>query len=304
LVEDETLTDDPSVVGDEAHIVAKDPNGPRGNSTLSSDERDKYSNLILLCKIHHKLVDDQFIEYSVETLEKMKKDHLEWVSKNLDVNIEALRIDEQYASYIDKWMELCELNEWRAWTSFLLSSGQPSTRKDKIESLGILNEYILSRVWPGKYPALEKAFSDFRYVLNDFLKVFMKYAQEVGKDTYTTEKIYKNGAYEEERHRELLERFEYQVDLVEDLVLELTRSANRICDKIRRHLIPHFRLNEGILIVTSGPHMDLTWKTHRILYRSDDEKYTGLRKFMDIRSTRDLNFGSGVREEYFINTGE
>ena len=74
LVVDETSTDDPSIIGEEAHIVAQSIDGPRGNSILSVEQRDKYDNLILLCSVHHKIVDDQEREYTVEKLRQFKLD--------------------------------------------------------------------------------------------------------------------------------------------------------------------------------------------------------------------------------------
>jgi hypothetical protein len=59
LVVHETETDDPSVVGEEAHIVAQKEIGPRGRGDLTPEQRDKYDNLILLCSVHHKVVDDK-----------------------------------------------------------------------------------------------------------------------------------------------------------------------------------------------------------------------------------------------------
>lgn len=53
LVMDISETDDISVVGEEAHIVAREAEGPRGNSPLTPEQRDKYDNLILMCSIHH-----------------------------------------------------------------------------------------------------------------------------------------------------------------------------------------------------------------------------------------------------------
>ena len=61
------LNDDPSIVGDEAHIIARSASFTRGDyDSLSPEELDHYSNLILLCKTHHKQVDDQPGEYTVE----------------------------------------------------------------------------------------------------------------------------------------------------------------------------------------------------------------------------------------------
>ena len=56
LVTEGTDTDDPSVFGEEAHIVGQSPNGPRAGNIA---DVDSYANLILLCRKHHKQVDDQ-----------------------------------------------------------------------------------------------------------------------------------------------------------------------------------------------------------------------------------------------------
>ena len=74
-----TDSDGPSIVGDEAHVVAREPDGPRGQSELPLDRRDEYDNLILLCKVHHKLVDDQPNRYTVDWLLPLKQAHEAWV---------------------------------------------------------------------------------------------------------------------------------------------------------------------------------------------------------------------------------
>ena len=58
-----------------AHIVAFRPSGPRGESGLSSAERNDISNLMLLCPICHKLIDDNPELYPVETLRDFRRDH-------------------------------------------------------------------------------------------------------------------------------------------------------------------------------------------------------------------------------------
>src|SRR6266404_246752 len=77
LVTEGTDTDDPSVFGEEAHIVGQSPNGPRAG--IISDV-DSYANLILLCRKHHKQVDDQVGYYTVERLKEIKRQHEEWVA--------------------------------------------------------------------------------------------------------------------------------------------------------------------------------------------------------------------------------
>ncbi len=83
LVSRETRTDDPSVVGDECHIVSDKEGGPRNQSEPMPKDHDKYENLILLCKVHHKLVDDQPLTYTVDRVRAVKSKHEKWVRERL-----------------------------------------------------------------------------------------------------------------------------------------------------------------------------------------------------------------------------
>lgn len=59
-----------------AHIIADQPNGPRGDEELSKLLKDDISNLMLLCDAHHRLVDREQVElHDVERLRTMKKKH-------------------------------------------------------------------------------------------------------------------------------------------------------------------------------------------------------------------------------------
>lgn len=80
----ELTPDGRSVLGEIAHIVAMSPSGPRGNNELSPDDRDDYSNLLLLCPTHHALVDSNPGEWTVDKLKLMKLEHERWVSSQLE----------------------------------------------------------------------------------------------------------------------------------------------------------------------------------------------------------------------------
>ena len=57
-----------------AHIVADEPNGPRGDLLRSKELADDISNLMLLCDVHHRLVDKVDIEGNLESrLSDMKR---------------------------------------------------------------------------------------------------------------------------------------------------------------------------------------------------------------------------------------
>jgi hypothetical protein len=81
-----TFYDDTSIVGEECHIISRKPNGPRCHKILQPREYDQFENLLLLCRVHHKLVDDQENTYTIEYLTEIKRMHEKWVSASLSSN--------------------------------------------------------------------------------------------------------------------------------------------------------------------------------------------------------------------------
>jgi predicted restriction endonuclease len=84
LIIDENEKDDSSVVGEECHIISGQKNGPRHDRNRPKDEIDTYDNLILLCRIHHKMIDDQPETFTEDIIKQIKVNHELWVSKSLD----------------------------------------------------------------------------------------------------------------------------------------------------------------------------------------------------------------------------
>lgn len=72
-----------SLVGEVAHIVGENTGAARGKSGLSTDERNDPDNLMLLCREHHKIIDDDPDTYTVDVLNEKKREHLEWIVKSL-----------------------------------------------------------------------------------------------------------------------------------------------------------------------------------------------------------------------------
>jgi hypothetical protein len=64
-----------SVVGEVCHIKGEKPTAPRYDAAQTDLERHGFDNLIVLCNVHHKVVDDNKQDYPVERLRKMKSDH-------------------------------------------------------------------------------------------------------------------------------------------------------------------------------------------------------------------------------------
>lgn len=297
LFMDEISTDDPSLVGDVAHMVADSPDGPRGASPLTAEQRDLYSNLLLLCKPHHKLVDDNPAEYPVERLQQIKSEHERWVKESLEgFDADQQRALEVYASYVQEWTERADLAHWEGWTSYMLGSGQPRMHKEDDTRISGLREWLFNRVWPEQFEALRAAFENFRRVLADCHEVFREYAIEKG-DWLITDKIYKHVQPGSEAERRLFKEFEFHVDLVFDLTAELTRAANYLCDQIRKDLDPAFRMSEGVLVASSGPYMHMAFRHHRFAYYGEERTltpYPGLQQFKALRKERDYHWGEGM----------
>jgi len=78
------------IIGEEAHIVSGNANGPRADQTFPKEESDSYKNLILLCPTHHTQIDKFPKEWPVENLHELKSSH----EKCVEENISADRITE------------------------------------------------------------------------------------------------------------------------------------------------------------------------------------------------------------------
>lgn len=77
----------PFIIGEMAHIRGDKEGSNRHDPSQSQAERDDYSNLILLCPTHHRLIDRKENEtlYTVEILHEMKRKHEAKVLDRLDI---------------------------------------------------------------------------------------------------------------------------------------------------------------------------------------------------------------------------
>jgi hypothetical protein len=79
-----------TVIGNICHIKGLSPGGPRYDPNQTDEERNSFENLILLCGVHHKIVDDQPDKFTVEALQKMKEKHEQ--SRNIKLSQDYARL--------------------------------------------------------------------------------------------------------------------------------------------------------------------------------------------------------------------
>jgi hypothetical protein len=90
------------VLGEECHIVGEKPGAARYIEDYP--ERETYNNAILMCGIHHKIVDDNKDVYTIEILRGMKDSHEETVQQSKQNNtLQPLIIkDAEFLTVVEK----------------------------------------------------------------------------------------------------------------------------------------------------------------------------------------------------------
>ena len=82
------------VVGEMCHIEAKEAGGPRYNEQQTKEEREAFENFILMCAIHHKVIDTKPDEYPVPMLLDWKAEHEGGVAADSTVGRRPLTADQ------------------------------------------------------------------------------------------------------------------------------------------------------------------------------------------------------------------
>jgi hypothetical protein len=88
LTESGGSNDETAFLGNVAHIVADSRQGPRGDAKMSDADRDRHSNLLLLCPTCHDRVDKQSRTFSVPVLRRIKADHESMIASAASPKVE------------------------------------------------------------------------------------------------------------------------------------------------------------------------------------------------------------------------
>jgi hypothetical protein len=281
------------IIGQEAHIVAKSPKGPRGNSPLSAEERDRYSNLVLLCPSDHVRIDARPEDYSVEMLLEIKAQHEKRVMASDAFDSQEQLADENWARLIDQLNSLIRWETWQSDVSPFFNPNSPWVRKEFTDRLGRVNEWIYGRVWPEGHNKLRSAIEAFGQLIAEWMHKFGEHAESPSLDSPVamTEPFYKISDWDPDRYDRLLKEYEYHVGLLQDLVLEATRYGNYIAKLIRDEIDPSFRFDEGLLLLLVSGELFQTYLIKTEFRPSDfanGEPYKGLQQFEQERINRDV----------------
>jgi len=252
---------EPYVLGQQAHIVAREDNGPRGQSPLSLEERDSYSNLILLCPTHHTMIDKDPSSYPVELLHKFKSDHELWACQALS-NLPSLQDEANslvYASLIDAVTTLCELDSWHSWVTNAASLDHVWKRDTGIRVSTIRNS-IVTAIWPKTLSELEDAIVSLSIAFTGAWELFRLHSKPRG-DYYEGDKFYKGIIFNDNYDRDF-DLYEQWGESCNEWLFEATRAANWFADCVRRDINPAFFATRGKFSFETGPYEDFRQRTH------------------------------------------
>ncbi|MBO1058579.1 MAG: HNH endonuclease [Dolichospermum sp. JUN01] len=255
LTQDSEATSSNVTIGEQAHIVAKEPGGPRGNSPLTSDERDSYANLVLLCPTHHTFIDRTPEDFPIEKLHSIKTEHELWVEQTLSQpgDLQQKTRDLIYTSLIDSAVEYCHLHEWKEWTFGPLEP-TPIWSFNLPQDFLTFRQKVFSTDFPGTLTELERAVKTLSILLNNAAGVFQQHCQikkyANGNQYYEGIQFYKISEWDTARYDKLSKEFDVWVEECHQLIFDATKAANWFREVVRRDINPLFFATEGKFIAT------------------------------------------------------
>jgi hypothetical protein len=131
-----------TTLGEIAHIIARSIDGPRGDSELLEEDRDDYKNLILLCPTHHKMIDDNPVEWNSDKVRAMKTSHEDWVTQQLTKShlvVREFNFDSFLSSHIKKQINIFN-NQWWIYSALTpLSISDDAINPKNQNVIGVIN---------------------------------------------------------------------------------------------------------------------------------------------------------------------
>ena len=248
LSQDKKLSSEKYPLGEQAHIVGEKESAARGKSNLSEQERDGYSNRILLCPNHHTEIDRDEQYYSVERLHLIKQEHELWVQGRLSQHTDTKKQAEElvYSALLDAAVADCFFTDWNMWTAGA-SGSLAQWPEQVIDGVAKFNDRICRAAWPGSRPELERALKTLALTLSRAKDKFLLHADcgRTQRGVFDTVPFYKLQWHEQAVYDRLLAKYEEWWAECSFWIVMATKAANWVSDVVRRDINPLFFALEG-----------------------------------------------------------
>lgn len=238
------LCDEAKTVGEMCHIIGEKHSSPRGLSVLPIPERSKYTNLILLCRHHHGIIDRDEKRYPTEVLHKMKDDHEQWVTETLGSKTTDPD-DAVYSDLIDSITMSIQLDHWSWLVDNAVRDFVPMTLVDCHQWL---NRKLLATVWPAKYPKLKIAIIACLRAFDEYITHYISNVEPRCNDKFLgPDRSYRRHWNPKCDHYQQMEERWSQINYA--LLCKLTATLNNFADAVRKYSNPlYFRVHGRFLV--------------------------------------------------------
>lgn len=126
IVIERTDKDPAAIIGKIAHIKGENPGSARYDANMSDNERNSEENLFLICGDCHTKIDEQQNTYTSDILNKVKKEHEDWIRES--TSKEILNVS---------FAELSIVTKYLVSGSYEISDFKVISPKDKIKKNGL-----------------------------------------------------------------------------------------------------------------------------------------------------------------------
>jgi hypothetical protein len=231
------------LLGENCHIVAEKSDGPRGDSILSLDDRNRYPNLILLCRNDHTIIDQDDKSWPIEKLHQIKADHEIWVETQL-TEVEEDYALELYSELINMITEQLMLTKW----DYINDHAVRLLLYDEfVEGIDNIWFRIQKTIWPGKFPELEKAIKNLSDRSSEYVKHFLSNSILRDSGFHTENKSWTQGW--NPNYDEYSERAKQWQKKSTNLLFNLTIALNEYAESVRKYLKINYLIFEGKFLI-------------------------------------------------------
>ncbi len=246
IVASEDLTSEKkTLIGENCHIVGEKntKESPRGLSSLSEKERNSYTNLILLCRNHHRIIDQDEEIWTIERLHQIKDEHELWVETSLSVA--ENKDDIWYVDLINLITEELHLEKWDPICDHAL---RHIVYEKFICGINHISHYIFRAVFPKKRLLLEEKIKNLDNHASKFSKHFMSNAEPAEDEWFRAKTFYKDIYPNPNYHRDL-DKYNQWQKISLDLLFNFVVALNEFSNQVREEINPDYLKYQGKFVV-------------------------------------------------------
>ncbi|MCD6295992.1 MAG: hypothetical protein J7M30_02440 [Deltaproteobacteria bacterium] len=237
------------LIGENCHIVAESEDGPRGKSILTEEERNRYSNLILMCANHHIVIDNDSCNWPVEKLHQIKSDHELWIETQLTEIYEEDDFElKRYKDLVNFATENLLLSKWD-WLSdhairLLLYD-------DFVYGVNDFWFTIQKMVWPKKLPELESSIINLSERLSAYIKHFLSNSRLRDNLKWHVEDKTWTKTWRDDYDEYAKKSDEWQKRST-NFLFNVVVALNEYADCVRKYLNPKYMIYQGKFIINDS----------------------------------------------------